>query len=78
MLRLFAENDDFFLSLQHGYFRCFHDTAAYVLQTELVIFIRFLGPDNLADQLLQLRNEPDQDSGVDDIEAGMEGRQCKG
>ena len=73
-----AEDHDFLLRLQDRDFRGLHDTAANVLQAEFVLFFGLLGLDEEAHQLFNLRNEPDQDGGVDHIETGMERCQREG
>ena len=73
-----AENHNLLLCLEDGKFRGLHDTAADELQAELVLLLRLLWLDEQADKFLYLRNEPDEDAGVYDVESGMEGGQCKG
>ena len=78
MLCLFSVNDNLFLRLKHGNFRGLHNTATDVLKAELILHVGIPGPDNRANQFFNLWNEPNQNSRVDDVEAGVESRQGKG
>ena len=73
-----AEDGDFLLGLEHRDFRRLHQTALDVLQTEFLFLLALLRLDDLADELLDLRDEPDQDEGIGHVESGVEHRQGEG
>ena len=45
------------------------------MQAEVFLFLRHLRVDDFAYESLNLRDEPDEDEGVGDVEAGVEGCQ---
>ena len=66
------------LCLQNRDFRSLHDTALDKAQAEIILISILLRTDNLAYQLLYLRDKPYQDKGVGEVEGGMEGGKHKG
>ena len=68
-----CETVNLLLSLQYRDFRSLHDTALDEAQTEIVLVGILFWTDNLAYQLLYLRDKPNQDKGVGEVERGMEG-----
>ena len=67
-----SELDGFFLCLHDRYFRGLDEVGLDILQAELLqLGLRLLGKYP-AHQTLQLGYEPDEDAGVDDVEAGVE------
>ena len=62
-----------FLCFEHGDLRGLHDgIAADILQTELLFVFLGLWLDDVAYETLYLRNEPNEDKGVCDIECRVE------
>ena len=57
------------LSLQHREFRRLHDTSRNEVQTEVFLLVHLLRLDNPAYKLLNLGDEPDQDTSVNHVEA---------
>ena len=65
------------LSLQYRELRSLHEASSNEVQTEVLLFIHFLRLDHPAYEAFDLWDKPDEDSGIDNIEAGVEGSQHK-
>ena len=74
-LHTIRERLDLLLSLKHRELWGLHETGCNKMQAEVLFLIDLLGFDDPADELLNLRDEPDENHRVGYVEGRMEGSQ---